>query len=269
MSQGPNSSQPVNPYVAPPPAVAPQIILSTPPSTRTAIEWGESVNFLFREPNWVMTLLLGTVCQFIPVIGPIVLMGYQFEVVIDLTTSQGAGYRPFDFNRFVAYLKRGVWPFLVALITMMVMIPLFYIAMIAVVFAGIGTGHAVGGGVGGVLAVIVGFVGFLLLTALMAVMNLVMQPMLLCAALTQQLGQAFRFDLVRDFISRIGKEMFLAFLFQMLVGWLLLFVGMLACFVGMYPAMIVMFMMQGHLLYQLYELYRARGGEVIPIVSAD
>ena len=34
----------------------------TPPATRQRMEWGQSISYLFAEPNWIVTLLLASVC---------------------------------------------------------------------------------------------------------------------------------------------------------------------------------------------------------------
>src|SRR5262245_53573473 len=81
-------------------------------------------NYVFENPNWVMNVLLTAVCTLIPVIGPIVMMGYQYEIMISLLMSGGARYCDFDFNRFADYLLRGLWPFLVGLVASLVLVPL-------------------------------------------------------------------------------------------------------------------------------------------------
>lgn len=158
---------------------------------------------------------------------------------------------------------------LVALVVGVCLVPAIYIVLIIGVFAIAAIVAAAGEDVGPVIGFVLVILGFLCFMALVFAMNVFIQPMLLRAALTQQFGQAFQFGFVRDFVRRVGKEMFLALLFQMVVGMLLTLLGMVACFVGVYPAIIVMMLMQAHLQFQVYELYRARGGEAIPLTSAD
>jgi len=271
MSNNPNPFQPpsANAFAPQQPYAMVKPVLTTPASTRSRMDWGESLSYVFRHPNWLMTMLFGTICQFIPVVGPLVFMGYQFETVIDLTVNQGATYQAFDFNRFVPYLKRGVWPFLVALVIGLCLVPALYVLLVIGVIAIAAIASAAGEDAGPIVGLVLGGLGFLCFMALAMALNVLVQPMLLRAALTQQFGQAFQFSFVRDFVQRVGKEMLLAILYQMVVGMLITMVGMIACFVGVYPAIIIVMLMQAHLQFQLYELYRARGGEVIPLTSAE
>lgn len=271
-----------NPYTAPQPEgpfgpqdysgaafTSPKPVYTTPPPMRSTMAWGESLRYIFQQPNWGMTLLFGTICQFIPIVGPLVFFGYQLEVEVDLTLSQGAGYRPFDFNRFTAYLKRGVFPFLVALLFGLVLVPVFYVLLILGVLATAGLASAAGESGGAVVVIVAAVLGFIAYIALIVVMNLILPPMMLRAGFTQQFGEGFNFAFVRDYARRVRQELILAVFFQMFAGMAIVFAGMLLCFVGIYPAVIVAMLMQAHLQFQIYEIYRARGGEVVPITSVD
>lgn len=81
--------------------------------------------YLFERSGGFVNLLLITVCQFIPVVGPIVLLGYRAEVSVALDNDPNMLRHPkFDFNRFGEYLSRGVWPFLIALIMSFLSVPI-------------------------------------------------------------------------------------------------------------------------------------------------
>src|SRR5262245_27051671 len=85
-----------------------------------------SYQFLFDSPNWFANLMLGLVCQMIPVVGPLVLLGYQYEMIEELHLSRGQRYPDFTFNRFMPYMIRGMWPFIVQ---MCVTMPLVFVLM--------------------------------------------------------------------------------------------------------------------------------------------
>src|SRR6516225_3384550 len=107
----------------------------------------QSYSFLFGSRNWVNNLLLASLCVLIPVIGPIILIGYLFEVIDVLlgrrpwpsdkktanraseairepplvtprleTPAHDGAYPDLTFDRLGEHLTRGVWPFLVQLI---------------------------------------------------------------------------------------------------------------------------------------------------------
>src|SRR5215510_11178225 len=88
----------------------------------------------FESPKWAMHLLIGAGCQFIPIVGPLVLMGY-FYIVIEAKHRHGDPQFPdFDLDRLGVYLMRGVWPFLVALVASLPLIVLIVPAFIAIAF---------------------------------------------------------------------------------------------------------------------------------------
>jgi len=41
----------------------------------------QSYTFVFSSRNWVTNMLFAILCSFIPAIGPILLIGYLFEVI--------------------------------------------------------------------------------------------------------------------------------------------------------------------------------------------
>jgi len=105
-------SDPSNPYSSPPSAAGgpnagwyPQV---TPIS---GMDYMRMVTYVFDNPNWLMNIVLVALCSLIPIVGAIVVLGYQYEVVVALLANQGTRYPDFDFGRFVDYLMRGLWPF--------------------------------------------------------------------------------------------------------------------------------------------------------------
>ena len=80
------------------------------------MQYMRAYNVFFEHPRWGMTLLSATACIFIPVVGPIVLIGYLIEVMEQALRTPERRYPAFDWGRFSEYLSRGVWPFLVQLV---------------------------------------------------------------------------------------------------------------------------------------------------------
>ena len=58
-----------------------------PDARSDGIQYLESYSYIFRSPDWVLNVLFTLICQFIPVIGPIVLLGYQFQIVEAMITN--------------------------------------------------------------------------------------------------------------------------------------------------------------------------------------
>src|SRR5438034_6215952 len=109
-------SDPSNPYSSPSAAPSgPNTGWHPPVTPISGMDYMRMLSYVFENPNWFMNLLLGALCALIPIIGPIVLLGYRYETVIGLLAVGGARYPDFNFGRFGDYLMRGLWPFLVGL----------------------------------------------------------------------------------------------------------------------------------------------------------
>lgn len=248
------------------PAVTPK-----PPTAGSAdrMEYMRSYQYIFENPNWMMNVLWGFLCiistSIIPIIGQLVLLGYQYEVIEALFLARGARYPDFDINRFADYLGRSIWPFLVQLIASLVIAPV--IVLFSVVFMiAVSAGAAAGGDNFGPIIAIFGFaIAFVVIFALALAMAAVLMPMTLKAGLQQDLGAAFDFAWIKDFIAKTWLEMVLSFLFLAFTGFLFTMLGLLLFCIGMYAGIAVVMLAQAHIQYQLYSLYLARGGTPIPL----
>lgn len=215
--------------------------------------------FVGQRPNGWTNLLLATVCLFIPVVGPLVLLGYQAEVSERLLRDPDLRRHPdFKFDRFGELLTRGLWPFLVSLLVALVAVPVMMLA----VFAAMGVGAATDPLLGFALATLIyvgGIVG----------LNAVVIPIQFHAELANRfdLGGGFRFTM--SFLKLVGGRALVAYLVFSLLTIPLMLAGMLACFVGMYPASVVAVMAGQHLMVQLYLDYLDRGGEEIVKTPTD
>lgn len=228
------------------------------------LQYAEAYAYVFRNQNWPMNLLLCGVCQLIPIIGPIVMIGYQFEIIEALYRHRGAGYPDFDFNSFVEYLKRGLWPFLVNVIVgAVVSVPLsFLFMMISLASALIGL-H------GPPAFSILGMgTGALTTAAGLVLVSFLVVPIFLRAGLTQDLSAAFDLEFVKHFVKVMWKEMLVGALFMVGSGMAAAAVGLLVCCVGVYAAAALIMLAQANLYYQLYRIYLARGGMPIPLKGA-
>jgi hypothetical protein len=255
-----------------------------------------SYAFVFSSRNWLTNVMFAILCSFIPVIGPIVLIGYFFEVIESLLHSRqtardkpsdypldalpaddypsGAfseqplsvlpadpdpeteAYPDFTFNRFTEYLTRGIWPFLVRLI---VGLPVGILFSLVFMFGMVGLGVSGGGnaGVGVAIFFVVAVLVYFLFVILMAVLS---APLYLRAGLSGDFGSAFSMPFFRDFLRRVGKEVVLAQLFLMGTSLILSLLGLMACYVGLFPVMALIMFASHHLDLQLYQLYLERGG---------
>jgi hypothetical protein len=196
-------------------------------------------------------MLILSVCQLIPIVGPMVMWGYVFEVIEARHRHGAQEYPPFDFDRLGVYLTRGVWPFLILLVVvaacLLVALPILFLSMIPAV-----TGNP--SSQPSQFAFVIGIIAFMVL---MFAVQILMAPLLLRAGLSQDFASAFSLPYLKDFLSRVGMELVLSFLFLLITAPFIAALGILALCIGIYAAI--------HLYYQLYELYLARGGTPIPL----
>ena len=254
-----------NPY-ATPRGMPPKPMMEPP-----AMRYLESFQYIFAHPDWVMSVVLASVCMLIPVIGSILLQGYAYEIVESLHRFPGQLYPKFDFGRFSQYLMRGIWPFLVSLVIGLVMsIPIICIVMIPFLALMALAGGGGGGEEAGAAAALGMCCMYGLIFVLSIAMNICIVPFMLRAALAQDFAEGFKFGWAMDFLAKMWLELVLAALFLMAVS---LFVitplAVITCFIGIYPGIALLLMAQAHLLNQLYTIYLARGGEPIPLKPWD
>jgi hypothetical protein len=243
------------------------------PSGRpTQVEYLRVFSYVFESPHWLTTILIGGLCYFaqqllpvIGIVGPLLFLGYQFEVTEALLRNKGASYPEFDFDRFSDYLMRGLWPLLVYLaIAVMTIIPVSIVCL-GMFGAAAAVSGAVDKDVAPLVVVAVMLMCFLITMIIGVVVSLFATPMMLRAGLMQQFGEAFKFGWAKDFVGRTWKEMILFWLFMMVAYLVLAPLGLVMFCVGIFAVAALFTMANGHIYYQLYALYLARGGEPIPL----
>ena len=227
-----------------------------------------SVTDFFKSPKWIMNLLLGGICMLIPLVGPMVVLGW---LITGFWARQEEGFvtfSDFDFSHFGKYLERGLWPFLVAFIVSaafsMVTVPFAWILMIpAMLVGGLSSGgEANASGCLGFFAMVL---MMLFVAAMFFALMLVLVPLKLRASLTQDFVKSFDVVFVKRFLALTWMEIVFSSLFVMITGTLLFCLGLVAFCVGIYFAMVLVSFSWTHLNKQLYTLYLSRGGEPVPL----
>ena len=230
-----------------------------------------SVFDFFKSPKWGMNMLYGGICILIPIIGPIVLMGWHVGGMYGRSNWRDfEGYPLFDFGKFGQMMERGVWPFLVQLVMGLVMVPVLLLVM--------------GGPMMGMMAVLpepnrnsatpdsippemLAMLGLMILgyVCVVGLMVLVSKPLMIRAAMVQDFGKSFSWAFMKSFIAKTWLQQIASLVFVIFAAMVLMMIGMVACFIGMYFTMSIIFFAQWHLDRQLYELYLARGGEPVEV----
>lgn len=221
-------------------------------------------SFFLNKPGGTKNLGWGFLCYFssvfIPIVGPLVWMGYIVDCIRTLKQDPDIeDYPDFDTKRFTDYLYNGIWPFAMNLL---IVVGFFFLVMLLVAL-----GFAVGIATKEPLAGIgVFFVGYFPTLFLMA---LVTWPMNLHAQLrgTLEFGAAVRFSI--RFFKLVGGQCLISLLIHFFIANFLILVGLLMCIVGLYGMLALITMAQQHYIVQLYRLYLAEGGEPIPDPEPD
>ena len=220
-----------------------------------------SYTHVFERDDWFVNLILGSLCFFIPIIGHVVFMGYQYQVVEGFIRRPNQKMSKFDFNQFTEMLTRGVYPFVVSLILQFLIVPVFIIiALVAMVIPAM-----FDRGEQPLAMMLVGiFIAFATIIGLFAI-HLIMGPLMLRAGICQSFKETFNFRWIRSFVRMMWLEEIKSSLFLMISSIFVSIIGMLMCFVGIYPAIALMALAMSHLTYQQYAIFLANGGEPIPL----
>ena len=231
------------------------------------MNYTDSISDFFKSPKWMMNLLLGGVCVLIPIIGPMVIVGWLITGFWARQDENFETFPEFDFSHFGKYLERGLWPFLVAFVVSIgfsiVLVPLAWILMIPAMLVGVSAGNEPNAGTCfGAIAMILMMLVF---AALIFALMLMLVPLKIRASLTQDFAKSFDFGFVKRFLALTWKEAVLSSLFVMITGPILICFGAIVFCVGMYFATVLVYFSWTHLHKQLYQLYLSRGGEPIPL----
>lgn len=224
-----------------------------------------SVSDYFKSPKWMMNTLLAGLCVFIPFIGPIVIKGWLITGFWGRDDERCETFPDFDFSNFGKYLERGLWPFLVTLVSgvalgMVLAVFIVPLVMLTTLFIPSDNGAA-GGCAAAFLVVIMTVFYFTMVMALMVVLT----PLTVRASITQDFAQSFNMAFVKRFISLTWKEILLSSVFLIAASIILCSIGVLVFCIGMYFATVPVYFCWIHLHKQLYALYLSRGGEPIPL----
>lgn len=242
-----------------------QIHVEPSKTSHFSFSHSRAINYVFENPKWMQNVLLTTVCIFIPIVGPIILYGYQAEVVECLHRERGRRYPDFDFNRFSEYLTRGLWVFLVALVINLVMVPVMWIAMIGGIALMGGAASAVGPDAAGWSFLVTFPLMIVLMSGASILMAAVSIPMFLRTGLTQEFSEGFNFSFVMEFIGNTWKQIVLSTLFLYFFSMAVTLVGLLVFCVGAYVAGAYVCLVASHVGWQLYEVHLAKGGSRVPL----
>ena len=235
----------------------------------TQLNLGRAATWMFQSPQWMVNIfwlfvcgLLGTV-----VIGSLIAIGYQMEVIRRRSLGRDRDYPDFDPNRVADYMIRGLWPFLVYFISgMVITVTAVMIGAVIVCICVLPFANNQGDPPGIVIFIMVALL-IVLFLAMMAAMVFVTGPMTLRAGLTNNLQEGFRMSWVKDFAKRMWGPLLLGLLYSIVMALVAEVVGSILCLVGLFFTMGWFQLFAADLAAQLYDIYLNRGGESIPMAD--
>lgn len=226
----------------------------------TQISLGAAFRDLFSTEKKWPTFWCLCLCQIIPVVGPIVMMGYLFQRFARVRNQMPTP--DFNFNLFGEYLKFGLWPFLASLVMTLGIIPIMVLAAVPMMIAAAsGTDNEV------VIFICIGVSSLIYIFGICLMMVLVF-PVTLRSGLMQDFKAGFSKSFIMSFIKTVGGKLVLFYILLMLISFPAMILGYIALFVGLYIVIAVMSFVSYHIVFQCYDLFLERGGERIVVDQA-
>ena len=229
------------------------------------MEYVKPFTYFVGATGGFVNLLLCGICNLIPVVGNIVLLGYRAEVSEELLRDKRTRRHPeFDFGRFGDYLSRGVWPYVYNLIIGLTAVGVVIggLALVGVALAGAGPPKDP------TLVVVAFAIGYLvIITTMLLLVAFVLWPMELHAQITRRFAPVEAFGFAVRFQRKVWGQTLVSLIVFVVLSSVLNLLGLLACYVGLFLTMVLQFMAQQHLMTQLYRLYLDEGGD--PLQGPD
>ncbi len=220
-----------------------------------------SVIDFFRTSRWFLNLVSAILCLLIPVAGLMAVLGWLSRGLWGRRSAgQPDGFPAFSFGEFSENVARGAAPFAVGLVGGLLLVPLAVILFYNIPLMGEAL-FTSSGFMSGLVTVVV----YALAALAWLAFYLVMSPIMLRAAMTQEFGAAYSAPFVRRFVAATKSELFLSALFIAALGAASVALGFIPPYIApLVLAPISLFAWQ-HLLWQLYHLYLRRGGQPVAI----
>jgi len=217
-----------------------------------------AIGFPFRGPHVWANLGCVVLCTIIPAVGPLVVGGYLIVVEKRLIENIDSDAPRFKFDRFVDYLIKGVWPFVLGLILSCFILPLVMCLWFGM-FIGVTMLHDRP-------AVLVGVMitaAIVLMTLSLALAPLV-QPLVLKVSLQGDLKGALDWRFALDYFKRVGLLSIGQHVLLVLIIFPVSILSFCIPYLGLFAVVAISNFVQIHLNTQIYLEYLNRGGMPIP-----
>jgi hypothetical protein len=231
----------------------------------------DALRFTTSGPSgWSNLMYLGLLylsTQIIPIAGLIVMYGFFAEVHRRLVLRQGEPYLRFDFADLMPYFMRGLAPLVMGIIVAMPFAFFFALVLVGVlvVVRVAGEGAADQDFVMGATFGAVGLLSIPIVVLWFALQNAAMTR----AELTGDIGKSVNLGALWSYAGKTWKTVVWTGILVALLGMGLMLVGLVACFVGIFVTMSMMFVVQLHVRWQIYNRYLLEGGEPIELAPFE
>ncbi len=228
-----------------------------------SLNLGRAFTWMFKSPKWTNNLLWSVLCVLLGtlVIGNIVQVGYQIEIIQRRSRGRTEDHVDFDPNRFVDYLVRGLIPAAIYLIVGMGCSAIGSTLM----FGWMGAFAAVMGPNPRDLTALVMLLPVILLAFLQAIVVLLVAiPLALRAGLTNDFSEGLKFKWALNTARFMWPTILLALVYVLLCAFVNIF-GFLFFCVGVFVTTAWMQLVLADLGAQLVDIYLAKGGEPLPM----
>jgi hypothetical protein len=236
---------------------------------------------LRNDPQWMGKVGIASLLQFVPVLGPIVGIGWNALMLRRAVSGQDAPLPRLEldldylkellnvgFKGFLAQLLWSVPLYLVGVVSFCCMYAGMG-GMMAMVAAGGAAGGEAGAGVGvlGSLCLMVALLGLYFGVVMVVVMP--MQIAVLRAELTDDLNAATRIKEVLDHTKMLWKELVKGFFVMTMLGALAGAVSLLTLYIGLIPCIVILRVIHSYWRAELYQVYLQKGGQPLPVGPLD
>ncbi len=236
-----------------------------PAKQRDSVDHVEAIQFVFENPNWIMNLVWVGLCMLVPLVGPLVLHGYQFAIIESLHLRPESKYPDFDFDKLGEYLLTGAWVFLATLVIGLIF-GLFAGALAAIMVVGLAIAGAAGGEDGAGVAMMIIMPPAIIVGVVVYFGTLMMMvPLILRVGLTRSINEVLNFKFAWQFVKNTWAQILISGVIFVVAVAALELIGLLMFCVGVIFTVGLGMLMQAHLGMQLYEVHLARGGDAIPM----
>jgi len=243
------------------------------------MEYLRGYRALREDPDWGSKLLTATLLflstAFIPIIGQIVLTGFQALILRRAVRGRRAPMPRLDWDfqylgkllgvGFKGFVVRFLW----TLPLLFVVGALFFCLYFAMVLAVVGMAESGGDEAVPVLLLSCFAIGSLTFIPLTVLLMIPANVAAMRAELTDDINQGLKFKEVIAFSRQHLGVLFKGSLALYLANLGLVLLGILACYVGAFAAASVGLVAHAHFMAQVYQLHVESGGEALPVAPDD